>query len=126
VVIFIGIGFNYQMLTMSFRDANESTVVLRGMSIGEPKAISAKRMERIFCHGDVAYTTEHLITTQKDSEGREHYHPQIKEILSQYEPVFRSIPPGRPPDREFEHTIELEVVDDCSFMRHSPGCSPLK
>jgi hypothetical protein len=29
--------------------------------------------------------------------------------LSQYEPVFGSIPPGRPPDRGFEHTIELEV-----------------
>jgi hypothetical protein len=30
------IGFNYQTLTMSFRDANGSRVVLRGMSTGAP------------------------------------------------------------------------------------------
>jgi hypothetical protein len=29
--------------------------------------------------------------------------------MSQYEPVFGPIPPGRPPDRGFEHTIELEA-----------------
>jgi hypothetical protein len=29
--------------------------------------------------------------------------------LSQYEPLFGLIPPGRPPDRGFEHTIDLEV-----------------
>jgi hypothetical protein len=61
------IGFNYQTLTMSFRDANGSRVVLRGMSTRAPLAVSTKRMERIFRHSDVAYTTECLITTQKDS-----------------------------------------------------------
>jgi hypothetical protein len=66
-------------------------------------------MERIFRHGDVAYAAECSITTRKDSEVREHYHPQIRELLSQYEPVFGLIPPGRPPDRGFEHTIELEA-----------------
>jgi hypothetical protein len=50
-----------------------------------------------------------LITTRKDSEGREQYHPQIREILSEYEPVFRLIPPGRPLYRGFEHKIELEA-----------------
>jgi hypothetical protein len=50
-----------------------------------------------------------LITTRKDLEGREHYHRQIKKLLSQYEPVFGPIPPGRPLDRGFEHTIELEA-----------------
>jgi hypothetical protein len=103
------IGFNYQTLTLSFRDPSGSRVVLRGMSTGEPRAVSAKQMERIFRHGDVAYAAECLITTQKDSKGREQYHPHMREILSQYEPVFGPIPPGRPPDRGFEHTIELEV-----------------
>jgi hypothetical protein len=69
------IGFNYQTLTMSFRDASGSRVVLRGMSTGAPRVVSTKRMERIFRHGDVAYATECLITTWKDSEGKEHYHP---------------------------------------------------
>jgi hypothetical protein len=68
-------------------------------------------MERIFCHGDVAYAANCLITTQKDSERREQYHSQIKELLSQYEPVFGPIPPRRPPDRGFEHTIELAAGD---------------
>jgi hypothetical protein len=103
------IGFNYQTLTMSFKDASGSRVVLRGMSTGAPRAVSTKRMERIFRHGDVAYTTECLITTRKDSEGREQYHPQIRELLDQYEPVFGPIPSGRPPDRGFEHMIELEA-----------------
>jgi hypothetical protein len=66
-------------------------------------------MEQIFCHGDVSYAAECLITTQKDSEGKEHYHPQIRELLSQYEPLFGLIPPGRLPDRGFEHTIELQA-----------------
>jgi hypothetical protein len=50
-----------------------------------------------------------LITTRKDLEGREHYHPQIRELLDQYEPVFGPISPGRLPDRGFEHMIELEA-----------------
>jgi hypothetical protein len=55
------IGFNYQTLTMSFKEASVSRVVLRGMSTGAPRAVSAKRMERIFHHGDVAYAAESLI-----------------------------------------------------------------
>jgi hypothetical protein len=103
------IRFNHQMLTMSFKDAGGSRVELRGMSTRAPQAVSTKRMERIFHHDDVAYAAECLITTRKDSKGREHYHPQIKKLLSQYETVFRPIPLGRPPNRGFEHTIELEA-----------------
>ena len=57
------IGFNYQTLTMSFRDTSGSRVVLRGMSTGAPWTVSAKRMEQIFHHGDVAYAVECWITT---------------------------------------------------------------
>jgi hypothetical protein len=67
------ISTNYQTLTMSFKDANGTKVVLRGMSIGAPRTVSAKRMERIFRHGDVAYVVECLITTQKESYGRQKY-----------------------------------------------------
>jgi hypothetical protein len=94
---------------MSFRDTNGSRVVLRGMSTGATRLVSAKRMERIFRHGEVAYVAECLITTRRDSKGREHYHPQIRELLSQYEPIFGLIPLGRTPDKGFEHTIELEA-----------------
>jgi hypothetical protein len=60
---------NYKTLEMGFRDQDGKKVVLRGMLKGAPRTISAKRMERIFKHGEVEYVTECLITTQKDSEG---------------------------------------------------------
>jgi hypothetical protein len=49
-----------------------------------------------------------LITTQKDSKDRQQYYIEIENLLGQHQQVFEAIPPGRPPDRGFEHTIELE------------------
>jgi hypothetical protein len=49
-----------------------------------------------------------LVTTQKTTEGRQHYHMDIQELLGKHDKVFGQIPPGVPPDRGFEHTIELE------------------
>jgi hypothetical protein len=77
------------------------------MSIGEPRTVSSKRMERIFKHGEVAYVAECLITTQKDSKYRQQYHIDIKNLLGRHQQVFEEIPPRRPPNRGFEHTIEL-------------------
>jgi hypothetical protein len=65
-------------------------------------------MERIFRHGEVPYAAKCLITSQKDSEGQQQYQTEIKNLLGWHQQVFGSIPPGRPPDRGFEHTIELE------------------
>jgi hypothetical protein len=44
------INTNYQTLEMGFRDSDGKGIVLRGMSIGAPRKVSAKRMERIFKH----------------------------------------------------------------------------
>ena len=99
---------NYQTLEMGFRDHDGKKVVLRGMSTRAPRTISTTRMERIFIHGEVSYVVECLITMRKDSEGRQQYHTEIKNLLGRHQQVFESIPPGRPPDRGFEHTIELE------------------
>ena len=52
-----------------FKDSDGKRIVLRGMSTGAPRIVSAKRMERIFRHGEVAFAAECLITTRKDSEG---------------------------------------------------------
>ena len=38
-----------------------------------------------------------------------HYAPEIKKILDRHHKVFGSIPLGVPPDRGFEHIIELEA-----------------
>jgi hypothetical protein len=99
---------NYQTLEMGFKDQDGKKVVLRGMLPGAPRIVSTKRMERIFRNGEVSYATECLITTQKDLEGRQQYHTEIKNLLGRHQQVFEEIPPGRPPDRGFEHTIELE------------------
>jgi hypothetical protein len=72
---------NYQTLEMGFRDRDWKRVVLRGMSTGAPRTVTAKRMERIFSHGEVAYVAECLITTRKDSEGQQQYHTKIGNLL---------------------------------------------
>jgi hypothetical protein len=48
---------NYQTFEMGFKDCEGKRIVLRSMSIGAPRTFSAKRMERIFRHGEVAYAT---------------------------------------------------------------------
>jgi hypothetical protein len=72
---------NYQTLEMGFRDHERKKVVLRGMSTRELRIVLAKRMERIFRHGEVVYVAECLITTRKDSEGKKQYHIEIKNLL---------------------------------------------
>jgi hypothetical protein len=121
-------GFNPIIIRMLFavtlfqhRDSDEKRVVLRGMSMGAPRTVSAKRMERIFRHGEVAYATECLITSQKDSKGRQRYQIEMRNLLGRYQQVFCSIPPGRPPDKGFEHTIELEGAKP---MITTPYCHP--
>jgi len=83
-------------------------VVLRGMSSGAPRIVSTKQMEGIFSNGDIACATECLITTHKPSDNNLQYHVDIQTLLSKHDQVFGEIPPGRPPDKGFEHTIKLE------------------
>ena len=75
---------NYQTLEMGFRESDEKRVVLRGMSTGPPMTVSAKRIERIFRYGDVAYVAECLITMRKDSKGQQQYHREIRNLLGQH------------------------------------------
>jgi hypothetical protein len=102
------ITMNYQIMEMKFNTANDKKVVLRGMSNGGPKIVSTKSMEAIFRHRDVACAVECLITAQENAEGRKHHHGDIQALLSKHDKVFGQIPSGIPPDRGFEHTIELE------------------
>jgi hypothetical protein len=78
------------------------------MSTGVPRIMSNKCMEAIFRHGDVACTTECLITMQNPSQDHQHYHVDIQVLLGKHDKVFGPLPVGRPPDRGFEHVIELE------------------
>jgi hypothetical protein len=101
---------NYQTLEMGFKDSEGKRIVLTGISTRAPRTVSAKRMERIFMHGEVAYAAECLITTWRDLDGQQQYQTEIKTLLGRHQQVYGLIPPGRSPDKGFEHTIELEGV----------------
>ena len=76
---------NYQTLEMGFNDSDGKWIVLRGMPTGAPRTILAKKMERIFRHGEVAYAAECLITTWKDSEGRQQCHTKIRNLFGRHQ-----------------------------------------
>jgi hypothetical protein len=97
-----------QGLDLEFKATDGKKVVLRGMSNDAPRIVSAKRIEGIFRHGDVTYAIECLVTTEKPSGSSHQHHVDIQTLLSKHDRVFGKIPPGRPLDRGFEHTIELE------------------
>jgi hypothetical protein len=99
---------NYKMMEMSFTEEGGRKVVLRGMTGNAAKVVTAKRMEAIFRRDEIVYTVECRIMTCVDEQGKSHYTPEIKEILDRHHKVFGPIPPGVPPDRGFEHIIELE------------------
>jgi hypothetical protein len=102
------ITMNYQVMEMRFNTTNDKKVVLRGMSNDGPKIVPTKRIEALFRHGDVLCVAECLITAHENVEDRQHHHVDIKALLSKREKLFGHIPPGRSPNRGFEHTIELE------------------
>ena len=79
---------------------------IRGMHTYPPQTVSAHRMEADFWKGDIEWVVE-LWASEAETTGQV-VHPDIQAILDRYDAVFGDIPPGRPPDRGFEHTIELE------------------
>jgi hypothetical protein len=64
------------------------------MSNDAPKIVLAKWMEGIFRHGDVAYATKCLITTEKHSNNNHQYHTNIHTLLRRHDRVFGKIPQG--------------------------------
>jgi hypothetical protein len=99
---------NYKTMEMSFNGENGKRVTLRGMSGNAPRVVTTKCMEAIFRREDIVYAAECLISVQVDKEGHPHYSHDIQKIIDNHNKVFEPIPPGPPPDRGFEHIIELE------------------
>eukprot|EP00253_Pinus_taeda_P022227 PITA_22227 len=79
---------------------------IQGQHTYLPQTISAHRMEAVFQKGDVEWVVE-LRASEAGTTGQT-MHPEIQAILDQYVTVFGEIPPRQPPNRGFEHTIELE------------------
>jgi hypothetical protein len=63
LITLVNISTNYQTLEMGFRDSEGKKIVLRGMSIGPPRTVSVKRMERIFRHGEATDASSRRPTT---------------------------------------------------------------
>jgi hypothetical protein len=99
---------NYQTMEMEFQGQDGKRVVLRGMNTYPPKVVTAKNMEAVMRQDDIAWVAEFQILVQKPKGREPNFSREIKALLKNHQKVFGDIPPGRPPDRGFEHTIELE------------------
>jgi len=89
---------NYQEMRMEFIDTRGQRVILRGMSSGAPKVASNRCIEALFRHRDVTCLAKCLVTKQKPSQDRQHYHADIQELLSKNDNIFGPLPAGIPPN----------------------------
>jgi hypothetical protein len=99
---------NYKTMEMSFIEESGRKVVLRGMTGNTTKVVTTKGMEAIFRREEIVYAAKCKILARVDKKGNIHYAPEIHRIIDKHIKVFGPIPPGVPPDRGFEHIIELE------------------
>lgn len=81
---------------------------IRGMHTYPPQTVSTHRVEEDFRKGDIEWEVE-LRASEAGSTGQT-VHPEVQTILDRYATVFGEIPPGQPPDRGFEHIIELVQI----------------
>lgn len=81
-------------------------VLLRGMHSYPPQTVSTHQMEADLWHGDIERPVELRIS--KTRVPQQSVHPDILALLERHQGDFGEIPPSRPPDHGFEHTIELE------------------
>jgi hypothetical protein len=95
-------------MEMSFTEESGRKVVLRGMSGNTARVVTTKRMEAIFRREEILYAAECNISACVDKKGKVHYAPKIQRIIEKHSKMFGPIPPRVPPDRGFEHIIELE------------------
>ena len=70
------------------------------------QTVSAHRMEVVFRKGDIEWAVD-LRASETGTIGQT-VHMEIQSILDRYAIVFGEILSGQPPNRGFEHTIELE------------------
>ena len=99
---------DYRAMEMEFQGQDGKWVVLRSMNTYPPKPVSSQRMEAVLRQGDIEWSIECLVTFRKPPDNNTQHPVDIQALLQKHERVFRDLPAGRPPDRGFEHIIELE------------------
>jgi hypothetical protein len=98
---------NYKTMEMSFTEGSGRKVVLRGTTSNTARVVTTKHMEAIFRSEEIVYAAECKISARVDKKGKVHYASEIQ-IIDKHSKVFGPIPLGVPPNRGFEHIIELE------------------
>lgn len=99
---------DYRTMEMEFQGPDGKRVVLRGMNTYPAKVVSSQRMEAVLRLQEMEWAAESFITSQDPTDLKQQYPVDIQAILHKHDMVFGGIPPGRSPDRGFEHIIELE------------------
>lgn len=102
-----GYYLNHQTMEFKFH-SNWKEVLLRGLSNGAPKVVTAKRMERNFQRGKVAWVVGVIIHPISSPNNQGNFHFEIQNILDKHSTILNDLPMGLPLDRGFEHVIELE------------------
>ena len=93
---------------MEFHGPDGKRVVLRGMNTYPPKTVSSQRMEAVLRQDDIEWAAKSFVTFRKPPETSTQHPSDIQALLQKHEKVFWDLPSDRPPDRGFEHIIELE------------------
>ena len=93
---------------MEFQGQDGKREVLRGMNTYPPKPVSSQRMEAVLWQGDIEWAAEFLFTFRKPLDNNTQHPTDIQALLQKHERVFRDLSAGWPPDKGFEHIIELE------------------
>ena len=93
---------------MDFTRAEGQKVVWRGMNTYPPTAVTTHGMEAVLRQGDIEWVAECMVTFRKPPDEATQHPADIEALLQKHKVVFGDLPAGQPPDRGFEHIIELE------------------
>ncbi|KAH9288389.1 hypothetical protein KI387_032506, partial [Taxus chinensis] len=86
---------------------DDKEVVLQGMKSGTPQIMTSKRMEKTFKRGQVTWAAYCLVRSTFIAI-QQSYQEDIQLLIDRHAKVFNILPHGLPPDRGFQHVIELE------------------
>ena len=100
-------GQDFRQMQLEFM-VNRKRIILKAMVDGGPRVVSARKMEALIKHGNVDWGAQCFISSKPVSNRKSDYHVDIQTVLDKHSAVFGDIPPSRPPDRGFEHVIEME------------------
>jgi hypothetical protein len=95
-------------MEMEFTGPDGKQMVLRAMHQYPTKIVSLHSMEVVMRHGDIEWVVECFISDKNPPDHLQQLLEDLHVLLHKHHKVFSDIPPGIPPDRGFEHIIELE------------------